>query len=46
MIDRFKAKFVEESLDNVNDLVEALFLLEIDSKNKEIIERIFRAMHS
>lgn len=46
MIDRFKAKFVEESLDNVNDLEEALFLLEKDSKNKEIIERIFRAMHS
>ncbi len=46
MIDKFKAKFVEESLDNVNDLEEALFLLEKDSKNKEIIERIFRAMHS
>lgn len=46
MIDRFKAKFVEESLDNVNDLEEALFLLEKDTKNKEIIERIFRAMHS
>ncbi len=46
MIDRFKSKFVEESLDNVNDLEEALFLLEKDNKNKEIIERIFRAMHS
>lgn len=46
MIDKFKSKFVEESLDNVNDLEEALFLLEKDTKNKEIIERIFRAMHS
>jgi two-component system chemotaxis sensor kinase CheA len=46
MIDKFRSKFVEESLDNVNDLEEALFLLEKDTKNKEIIERIFRAMHS
>lgn len=46
MIDKFKDKFVEESLDNIHDLEEALFLLENDMENKEIIERIFRAMHS
>ena len=46
MIDKFRAKFVEESLDNVRDMEEALFLLEGDAKNREIIERIFRAMHS
>lgn len=46
MIDKFKEKFVEESLDNINDLEEALFLLEKDMHNSEIIERIFRAMHS
>lgn len=46
MIDKFKGKFVEESLDNINDLEEALFLLEKDMTNSEIIERIFRAMHS
>ncbi|MBI9061150.1 MAG: chemotaxis protein CheA [Marinilabiliaceae bacterium] len=46
MIDKFKVKFVEESLDNINDLEEALLLLEKDTKNHEIIERIFRAMHS
>ena len=46
MIDKFRAKFVEESLDNVRDMEEALFLLESDPKNREIIERIFRAMHS
>ncbi len=46
MIDKFRAKFVEESLDNVHDLEEALLLLESDRSNKEIIERIFRAMHS
>ncbi|TRX71617.1 chemotaxis protein CheA [Carboxylicivirga sp. M1479] len=46
MIDRFKAKFVEESNDNVHDLEEALLLLEKDTSNNEIIERIFRAMHT
>jgi two-component system, chemotaxis family, sensor kinase CheA len=46
MIDKFRAKFVEESMDNVHDLEEALFLLEKDKGNKELIERIFRAMHS
>jgi two-component system chemotaxis sensor kinase CheA len=46
MIDKFKAKFVEESLDNVNDLEEALFALEDDMQSKDLIERIFRAMHS
>nr|WP_319400363.1 chemotaxis protein CheA [uncultured Carboxylicivirga sp.] len=46
MIDKFREKFVEESLDNINDLEEALFLLEKDMQNSEIIERIFRAMHS
>lgn len=46
MIDKFKAKFVEESNDNVHDLEEALLLLEKDTDNKEIVERIFRAMHT
>jgi two-component system chemotaxis sensor kinase CheA len=46
MIDKFRDKFVEEALDNVHDLEEGLLQLENDRKNKEIIERIFRAMHS
>ncbi|SMO57970.1 CheA signal transduction histidine kinase [Saccharicrinis carchari] len=46
MIDKFRVKFVEESLDNVQDLEEALLLLEKDTSDKEIIERIFRAMHT
>lgn len=46
MIDKFRAKFVEESMDNIHDLEEALLLLEKDMNNKELIERIFRAMHS
>jgi two-component system chemotaxis sensor kinase CheA len=46
MIDKFKEKFVDEALDNVRDLEEALLQLEEDNQNKELIERIFRAMHS
>jgi len=46
MIDKFKVKFVEEAQDNVRDLEESLLLLEEDLGNHEIIERIFRAMHS
>jgi two-component system chemotaxis sensor kinase CheA len=46
MIDKFKDKFVDEALDNVHDLEEALLLLEVNRTNREIIERIFRAMHS
>lgn len=46
MIDKFRAKFVEESKDNIQDLEEALFMLENDVNNIELIERIFRAMHS
>ncbi|NPA36458.1 MAG: chemotaxis protein CheA [Chlorobi bacterium] len=46
MIDKFKEKFVEEAQDNVRDLEESLLLLEEDLNNMDIIERIFRAMHS
>src|SRR5690606_1341429 len=46
MIDKLRAKFVEESTDNVQDLEEALLILEKDMDNKDLIERIFRAMHS
>ncbi|MFW6267890.1 MAG: chemotaxis protein CheA, partial [Marinilabiliaceae bacterium] len=45
-MDKFKAKFVEESLDNVHELEESLFALENDMESKDLIERIFRAMHS
>jgi two-component system chemotaxis sensor kinase CheA len=33
-------------MDNIRDLEEALLLLENDMENQELIERIFRAMHS
>lgn len=45
-MDRFQAKFVEEALDNVSSIEEALFELEKEPENKEIIERLFRSMHT
>lgn len=46
MLDKFKQKFVEEALDNVADLEEALFQLEKEPENEELVERIFRSMHT
>ncbi|MCF0190611.1 MAG: chemotaxis protein CheA [Marinilabiliaceae bacterium] len=46
MLDRFQQKFVEEANDNVSSIEEALFELENNPENKEIIERIFRSMHT
>jgi len=45
-IDKFRSKFIEEASDNINDLENALLILEKDSTNKELIERVFRVMHS
>lgn len=45
-MDKFKEKFKEEALDNINELEDALLSLENDPHNKELIERVFRAMHS
>lgn len=46
MIDQFKNKFVEEATDNINDLEDALLLLEKNKTDQELLERIFRAMHT
>lgn len=46
MIDQFKNKFIEEATDNINDLEEALLLLDKNKADQELIERIFRAMHT
>jgi two-component system chemotaxis sensor kinase CheA len=46
MLDKFQQKFVEEAQDNVAIIEEALFDLEREPENKEIIERLFRAMHT
>jgi len=45
-MDKFKNKFKEEATENINDLEDALLLIEKDTENKELVERIFRAMHS
>lgn len=46
MIDQFKNKFIEEATDNINDLEEALLLLEKNKEDQDLLERIFRAMHT
>ncbi len=45
-MDKFRNKFIEEATDNINDLEDALLVIEKDTENKELVERIFRAMHS
>ena len=42
MLDRFQQKFVEEA----QDIEEALFELEKSPDDKEIVERLFRSMHT
>lgn len=45
-MDNFKQKFIEEANDHINELEKALLELDHDKENKEVVERIFRAMHS
>lgn len=45
-MDKFTAKFIEEATDNIKDLEDALLILDKDPGNKELIERVFRAMHT
>lgn len=45
-MDKFTAKFIEEATDNIKDLEDTLLILENDPGNKDLIERIFRAMHT
>lgn len=45
-MDNFAKKFIEEATDNINDLENALLELDRNPENKEIIEQIFRALHS
>ncbi len=46
MLDKFQQKFVEEAQDNVAAIEEALFELEKSPNDNEIIERLFRSMHT
>jgi two-component system, chemotaxis family, sensor kinase CheA len=45
-LEGIQSKFIEEAYDNINDLENALLLLEANPEDMEIVERIFRAMHS
>ena len=45
-MDQFQKKFLEEATDIINELEDALLLLEKNPTEKEIIERVFRAMHT
>ncbi|MEA3317226.1 MAG: chemotaxis protein CheA [Bacteroidota bacterium] len=44
--DKFKDKFIEEATDNIKVLEDALLLLEKNPQDNELIEKIFRAMHT
>lgn len=43
---QFKLRFIEEATDHINDLERALLELERDPANGELVELVFRAMHS
>jgi two-component system chemotaxis sensor kinase CheA len=45
-MDNFRKKFIEEAIEHINDLESALLQLETEPENHELIERVFRSMHS
>ncbi len=45
-MDKFREKFVEEANDLINDLEKSLLELDGNQENPDIIEQIFRVMHS
>ncbi len=45
-IDKFRSKFLEEAAEKTENLEQSLLALENDAENKEIIESVFRDMHS
>lgn len=46
MSDRFRDAFREEAAELLGELESALLELEQDSKNKTLVDRVFRAMHT
>ena len=42
----FQSKFREEAIDNIHDLERALLNLEVAPNNQELVEKVFRIMHS
>lgn len=45
-MDKLKNKFIEEAYEHLSDIEQSLLELEDNPGNKELIEKIFRAMHS
>ena len=45
-MDKLKAKFIEEAQEHIEDIEQSLLKLESEPDNTELIERIFRAMHT
>ncbi len=45
-MDNFRKKFIEEATEHINELEKALLQLERDPDNKELVEKVFRIMHS
>ncbi|PLX14517.1 MAG: chemotaxis protein CheA, partial [Marinilabiliales bacterium] len=45
-VDKFRSKFLEEATEKIENLEQSLLVLENDINNKEIIESVFRDMHS
>jgi two-component system, chemotaxis family, sensor kinase CheA len=45
-MDNFRKKFVEEATEHITDLEKALLELERDPENTELVEKVFRVMHS
>ncbi len=45
-MDKFQKKFLEEATDLINELEDSLLKLEVNPNNQELIEKVFRAMHT
>jgi two-component system chemotaxis sensor kinase CheA len=45
-LEDFQKKFIEEATDLINELEDALLLIENTPDNKPLVEKIFRVMHS
>lgn len=45
-MEQFKQKFIEEAIDLINDLENALLIIESNPDDKELLNKIFRIMHS
>jgi len=45
-LEGFQSKFVEEALDNIEELEQSLMALEDSPENRDLLEQVFRIMHS